>query len=291
MFVQIKNKSFTQALDTSKQIGYYKLNSLNARDVEYKELVDESTRLYLKYEDPKQLNDNEKKRFQNLTFISWRASLICQYKFEIFKVLDHPARAFAWIDLASKLFSHLIFVGTSYLRSEFDDLFMRKTYSSLMMSKYADINFTGEGPEDITRENSGQICGESSGESSRESSGEGSMGSSGKHSGVTSGVTSGATSVEDSGGSSGENSAFMSLYNFITNHLSSSQHIWCINKTRIAYNLEIEDLKPFLQFWIKHCDETKDNHTDGCTCVAKMKNRVVTYLNTLMINKHFSKDK
>ena len=72
-------------------------------------------------------------------------------------------------------------------------------------------------------------------------------------------------------------------------HLSSSQHIWCINKTRIAYNLEIEDLKPFLQFWIKHCDETKDNHTDGCTCVAKMKNRVVTYLNTLMINKHFSK--
>ena len=105
------------------------------------------------------------------------------------------------------------------------------------------------------------------------------------------GVTSGATSVEDSGGSPGENSAFMSLYNFITNHLSSSQHIWCINKTRIAYNLEIEDLKPFLQFWIKHCDETKDDHTDGCTCVAKMKNRVVTYLNTLMINKHFSKDK
>ena len=85
MFVQIKNKSFTQALDTSKQIGYYNLNSLNARDVDYKELVDESTRLHLKYEDPKQLNDNEKKRFQNLTFISWRASLICQYKFEIFK--------------------------------------------------------------------------------------------------------------------------------------------------------------------------------------------------------------
>ena len=166
------------------------------------------------------------------------------------------------------------------------------------MSKFADKNFTAESPEDITRENSGQICGESSGESSgensRENSGEGSRERSGKHSGVTSGVTSGATSgatsVEDSGGSSGENSAFMSLYNFITNHLSSSQHIWCINKTRIAYNLEIEDLKPFLQFWIKHCDETKDNHTNGCTCVAKMKNRVVTYLNTLMINKHFSKD-
>ena len=97
----------------------------------------------------------------------------------------------------------------------------------------------------------------------------------------SSGTTSGATSVEDSGGSSGENSAFMSLYNFITNHLSSSQHIWCINKTRIAYNLEIEDLKPFLLFWIKHCDETKDNHTDGCTCVAKMKNRVVTYSRSL----------
>ena len=31
MFVQIKNKSFSQALDTSKQIGYYNLNSLNAR--------------------------------------------------------------------------------------------------------------------------------------------------------------------------------------------------------------------------------------------------------------------
>ena len=171
---------------------------------------------------------------------------------------------------------------------------MRKTYSSLMMSKYADNNFTG----DITRENSGQISGENSGESSgessgensRENSGEGSRERSGKNPGITSGATSGATSVEDSGGSSGENSAFMSLYNFITNHLSSSQHIWCINKTRIAYNLEIEDLKPFLQFWIKHCDVTKDNHTDGCTCVAKMKNRVVTYLNTLMINKHFSKD-
>ena len=169
------------------------------------------------------------------------------------------------------------------------------------MSKYN--KFTGEGPGDITRENSGQISGknsrgssgespgESSGENSKENSGEGSRERSGKHSGVTSGVTSGATSVEDSGGSSGENSAFMSLYNFITNHLSSSQHIWCINKTRIAYSLEIEDLKPFLQFWIKHCDETKDNHTNGCTCVAKMKNRVVTYLNTLMINKHFSKDK
>ena len=156
-----------------------------------------------------------------------------------------------------------------------------------MMSKYADNNFTGEGPGDITRENSGQISGECSGESSGESSGENCRENSGE---VTSGTTSGATSVEDSGGSSGENSAFMSLYNFITNHLSSSQHIWCINKTRIAYNLEIEDLKPFLQFWIKHCDETKDNHTDGCTCVAKMKNRVVTYLNTLMINKHFSKD-
>ena len=118
-----------------------------------------------------------------------------------------------------------------------------------MMSKYADNNFTGEGPGDITRENSGHISGESSGESSGENSRE----NSGE---VTSGTTSGATSVEDSGGSSGENSAFMSLYNFITNHLSSSQHIWCINKTRIAYNLEIEDLKPFLQFWIKHCDET-----------------------------------
>jgi len=234
-----------------------------------------------------------------------------QYKFEIFKALDHPGRAFAWIDLASRLFSHLIFDVTSYLRSEFDDLFMRKTYSSLMMSKYN--NFTGEGPGDITRENSGQISGENSRESSEESPGEssgenseeGSRESSGKNPGVTSGATSGdgfrecsrknpgvssgATSVEDSGGSSGENSAFMSLYNFITNHLSSSQYIWCINKTRIAYNLEIEDLKPFLQFWIKHCDETKDNHTDGCTCVAKMKNRVVTYLNTLMINKHFSK--
>ncbi len=35
-------------------------------------------------------------------------------------------------------------------RSEFDDLFMRKTYSSLMMSKYN--NFTREGPGDITRE-------------------------------------------------------------------------------------------------------------------------------------------
>ena len=260
--------------------------------MDYKELVDESTRLYSKYEDPKELNDKEKKRLKNLTFISWRASLICQYKFEIFKVLDHPARAFAWIDLASKLFSHLIFVGTSYLRSEFDDLFMRKTYSSLMMSKYN--NFTREGPGDITRESSGHISGESSGESSgensRENSGEGSRERSGKNPGITSGATSGATSVEDSGGSSGENSAFMSLYNFITNHLSSSQHIWCINKTRIAYNLEIEDLKPFLQFWIKHCDETKDNHTNGCTCVAKMKNRVVTYLNTLMINKHFSKD-
>ena len=159
-----------------------------------------------------------------------------------------------------------------------------------MMSKFADNNFTEEGPRDITRKNSGHISGESSGESSgensRENSGEGSRECSGKNPGVTSGATSG----EDSGGTSGENSAFMSLYNFITNHLSSSQHIWCINKTRIAYNLEIEDLKPFLQFWIKHCDETKDNHTDGCTCVAKMKNRVVTYLNTLMINKHFSKD-
>ena len=54
-------------------------------DVDYKELVDESTRLYSKYEDPKELNDKEKKRLKNLTFISWRASLICQYKFEIFK--------------------------------------------------------------------------------------------------------------------------------------------------------------------------------------------------------------
>jgi hypothetical protein len=163
---------------------------------------------------------------------------------------------------------------------------MRKTYSSLMMSKYADNNFTRENSGQISGGCSGQISGENSEESSGESSGENSR----EISGVTSGATSGATSVEDSGGSSGENSAFMSLYNFITNHLSSSQHIWCINKTRIAYNLEIEDLKPFLQFWIKHCDETKDNHTNGCTCVAKMKNRVVTYLNTLMINKHFSKD-
>ena len=39
-----------------------------------------------------------------------------------------------------------------------------------MMSKFADNNFTGEGPGDITRENSGQISGESSGESSGENS-------------------------------------------------------------------------------------------------------------------------
>ena len=290
MFVQIKNKSFTQALDTSKQIGYYKLNSLNARDVDYKELVDESTRLYLKYEDPEQLNDNEKKRFQNLTFISWRASLICQYKFEIFKVLDHPARAFAWIDLASKLFSHLIFVGTSYLRSEFDDLFMRKTYSCLMMSKFAAHNDSEESSRESSGESSEESSGESSGESFGESSGENPGETSGKTSGENPEKNTGESSGAISGRTSGENSAFMSLYNFITNNLSSSQHIWCINKTRIAYNLEIEDLKPFLQFWIKHCNETMDNHTDGCTCVAKMKNRVVTYLNTLMINKHFSKD-
>ena len=97
-------------------LSLYRLQFFVFLDVDYKELVDESTRLYSKYEDPKELNDKEKKRLKNLTFISWRASLICQYKFEIFKVLDHPARAFAWIDLASKLFSHLIFDVTSYLR-------------------------------------------------------------------------------------------------------------------------------------------------------------------------------
>ena len=66
-------------------LSFYRLQFFVFLDVDYKELVDESTRLYSKYEDPKELNDKEKKRLKNLTFISWRASLICQYKFEIFK--------------------------------------------------------------------------------------------------------------------------------------------------------------------------------------------------------------
>ena len=66
-------------------LSLYRLQFFVFLDVDYKELVDESTRLYSKYEDPKELNDKEKKRLKNLTFISWRASLICQYKFEIFK--------------------------------------------------------------------------------------------------------------------------------------------------------------------------------------------------------------
>ena len=78
-------------------LSLYQLQFLVFLDVDYKELVDESTRLYSKYEDPKELNDKEKKRLKNLTFISWRASLICQYKFEIFKA--------EYIYLDSKLFN------------------------------------------------------------------------------------------------------------------------------------------------------------------------------------------
>jgi hypothetical protein len=179
--------------------------------VDYKELVDESTRLYSKYEDPMQLNDNEKKRLKKLTFISWRASLICQYKFEIFKVLDHPARAFAWIDLASKLFSHLVFVGSSYLRSEFDDLFMRKTYSSLMMFKYAAHNDSEETSEESSRESSEESSRDSSGESSGESSWESSAENPGETSRKTTGKNPEKNTGESSGATSGENSAFLSL--------------------------------------------------------------------------------
>jgi len=155
-----------------------------------------------------------------------------QYKFEIFKALDHPGRAFAWIDLASRLFSHLIFDVTSYLRSEFDDLFMRKTYSSLMMSKYADINFTRENSGQISGgcsgessgENSRENSGEGSGENSRENSGEGSRESSGKNPGVTSGTTSG----EDSGGTSGKKS---SLYVSLQFHNKSFE----LQSTHLVY--------------------------------------------------------
>ena len=78
-------------------LSFYRLQFFVFLDVDYKELVDESTRLYSKYEDPKELNDKEKKRLKNLTFISWRASLICQYKFEIFKA--------EYINYDSKLFN------------------------------------------------------------------------------------------------------------------------------------------------------------------------------------------
>ena len=84
--------------------------------MDYKELVHEAKRLYTKYEDPNDLNDKEKTRLKNLTFTSWRSSLICQYKFEIFKVQKDPIKAFAWIHLASRLFRHLIFEVTTYLR-------------------------------------------------------------------------------------------------------------------------------------------------------------------------------
>ena len=112
-------------------------------------------------------------------------------------------------------------------RSEFDDLFMRKTYSLLMMSKYAEHDETGE----HTQEN-----------------------------------------------------VFDSLYHFITNHLEDSQHVWLLNKTRVAYDLNLKDLEPFLRFWMKRCDEAKEEHQNSCSCASLAKNRVVTYLNTLYIN-------
>ena len=86
------------------------------------------------------------------------------------------------------------------------------------MSKFADNNFTGESPEDITRENSGQISGDNSGQSSGESSGENSRENSGEgstreHSREHLGKNPGVTSVE--------NSAFM-----VQNILFFSHLVW-----------------------------------------------------------------